>query len=47
MELGIELLETMVDRADVEEDDLVSYLVDIMDDIVETMDCIVEYCDEA
>jgi hypothetical protein len=47
MELGIELLETMVDRADVEEDDLVSYLVDIMDDIVETMDWIVEYCDEA
>jgi hypothetical protein len=40
-------LETMVDRADVEEDDLVSYLVDIMDDIVETMDWIVEYCDEA
>ena len=47
MELGIELLETMVYRADVEEDDLVSYLVDIMDDIVETMDWIVEYCDEA
>ncbi len=45
-ELGGDLLDVIDDLYEVEGDDMAAYLVDIIDDIVDALDAIVDYCDE-
>lgn len=44
-DLGNEILDYVDDLYDTEGDDFVSYLVEIIDDIIGTMDDVVDYCD--
>ena len=47
VEMGDLLLDVLEELYDVEGDDFAAYLVDRIDDIVDIMDFIVEYCDDA
>ena len=44
--MGELLLDTLDELYDVDADDYAAYLVDRIDDIVDVMDFIVDYCDD-